>query len=126
MQCTILRIAFFATVLALTSVLGGCRDAAKPVAPVNVKTPVQDDIADERAKLNPDDRALVEAQEWCVVMTDERLGSMGPPIKVMIKDQPVFLCCKGCKKKAEADPEKALAKLEELKVKKKQQVGGSK
>ena len=81
------------------------------------------ELAAERAKLSPEDRALVEAQEWCVVTTDERLGSMGPPIKVMIKDQPVFLCCKGCKKKAEADPDKTIAKLEELKAKKKQQGG---
>ncbi len=125
MQRTISRRLFFTTVLALTSMLAGCREASKPVAPASVKTPVQDDVADERAKLSPDERALVDAQEWCVVMTDERLGSMGPPIKVMLKDQPVFVCCKGCKKKAEADPGKSLAKLDELKAKKKQQVGDS-
>ena len=84
--------------------------AAKPGDPA-------DEVAAERAKLSPEDRALVEAQEWCVVQTDERLGSMGPPIKLDIKGQPVFICCKGCKKKAERDPDATLAKLAELKAK---------
>ena len=75
-----------------------------------------DEVAGERAKLSPDDRALVEAQEWCVVSTEERLGAMGPPLKLDIKGQPVFVCCKGCKRKAEADPDKTLAKVEGLKA----------
>src|SRR5439155_496253 len=74
-------------------------------------------IAAERAKLSPEDRALAEAQEWCAVMPDDRLGCMDAPIKLMIKGQPVFLCCDGCKKKALADEDKTLAKVEELKAK---------
>jgi hypothetical protein len=35
----------------------------------------------------------------------------------MVKDQPVFLCCKGCQKKALADPDKTLAKVKELRDK---------
>ncbi len=70
-----------------------------------------------RAKLSPEDRALVEAQEWCV-QSDGRLGSMGTPIKVMVKDQPVFVCCNSCVEEAKADPEKTLAKVEKLKKKK--------
>jgi len=35
---------------------------------------------------------------------------MGPPIKVVIEGQPVFLCCGGCKTKALAEPEATLAK----------------
>ena len=42
---------------------------------------------------------------------------MGPPLKVTVKDQPVFLCCKGCQKKALADPDKTLAAVAELKAK---------
>ena len=49
--------------------------------------------------------------------TDNRLGSMGKPVKVMVKGQPVFLCCKGCQAKAQADPDKALRRVEELKAK---------
>jgi hypothetical protein len=77
------------------------------------------EIQEERAKLSEEDRALVEAQEWCVIPSDERLGSMGPPVKLTIKGKPVFICCKGCKSKAEKDPDQTLAKVEELKAKKK-------
>lgn len=76
------------------------------------------EVAAERAKLDPADRAQVEAQEWCAVSTEGRLGSMGPPYKLDIKGQPVFLCCKGCRRKAEADPDKTLAAVAELKAKK--------
>jgi predicted small secreted protein len=96
-------------------VLSGCdTGATKPAGKSAQGT--TDDIAAERAKLSPEDRALVEAQEWCVVQNDERLGSMGPPIKLDIKGQPVFVCCKSCKTKAEKDPEATLAKVEELKA----------
>jgi hypothetical protein len=69
-----------------------------------------------RAKLSPEDRTLVDAQEWCAV-GGSRLGSMGTPLKVMVKGQPVFLCCGGCEDEAKAEPEKTLAKVEELKAK---------
>jgi len=42
---------------------------------------------------------------------------MGAPIKLMVKDQPVFICCKGCKDEALAHPDKTLAKVETLKKK---------
>ena len=42
---------------------------------------------------------------------------VGTPVKVMVKDQPVFLCCKSCRKKALADPDKTLAKVKQLKEK---------
>jgi hypothetical protein len=80
-----------------------------------------DEVAAERSKLSPEDRALVDAQEWCVVNEEGRLGSMGEPVKLTIKGQPVFLCCAGCKRKAEADPDKTLARVEELKSKAKTQ-----
>jgi hypothetical protein len=68
------------------------------------------------AKLSPEDRALAEAQKLCPE-TDELLGSMGTPLKVMVKDQVVFLCCKSCEKPALKDPDKTLAKVKELKEK---------
>ena len=77
-----------------------------------------EDVDSVRAKLSPEERALVEAQEWCPITTDDRLGTMGAPIKIELKGQPVFLCCKSCKKKADADQDKTLAKVEELKAKK--------
>ena len=84
----------------------------------SAKTAAVEEAAAVRAKLDPADRALVEAQEWCAVQNDERLGSMGATIKVELRGQPVFLCCKGCKRKAEANPDATLAKVEELKAKK--------
>ena len=47
---------------------------------------------------------------------DELLGSMGVPIKLMINDQPVFICCKACEKRAKKDPEKTLQKVSEMKA----------
>lgn len=69
------------------------------------------------AKLDPADRKLAEAQRFCAVDNEERLGAMGKPVKVMVSGEPVFLCCKGCQKKALADPPKTLARVKELKEK---------
>ena len=54
------------------------------------------------------DAALIKRQAKCPVM-DESLGSMGQPIKVTVGDKPIFLCCKGCIKKIQAEPAKYLA-----------------
>lgn len=54
------------------------------------------------------DKPLIAKQAKCPVM-DEPLGSMGGPIKVMVGDKPIFLCCKGCIKKVQAEPAKYLA-----------------
>ena len=75
------------------------------------------DIEASLAKLNPAVRSLVRAQGYCAIMTENRLGAMGAPIKVMVNNQPVFLCCKGCQRKALANPQKTLATVAELKKK---------
>jgi hypothetical protein len=110
-----------AALLAAVALPGCGGESSKPQAKAPPAPPAADaaadDVAAERAKLAPADKALVDAQEWCVVSTDQRLGSMGPPLKLDIKGQPVFVCCKGCQKKAESDPDKTLAKLAELKAK---------
>ena len=72
-----------------------------------------------RAKLSPEDRALVDAQDFCVVHRNNKLGSMGVPLKLTIKGQPVFVCCKGCKGAAEDEPDATLKAVEELKAKSK-------
>ena len=69
----------------------------------------------------PDDKALVAAQVYCPIMPETKLGEMGEPVKIMVKDksgveQPVFVCCKGCKRKVLADPDRMLAKVAELKA----------
>jgi multidrug efflux pump subunit AcrA (membrane-fusion protein) len=76
----------------------------------------EDKVQAVLAKLSPEDRSLAEAQAFCPVLTDNRLGSMGKPVKVLVKGRPVFLCCKGCVNKALADPAKTLTKVEEAKA----------
>lgn len=68
-------------------------------------------------KLSAEDRKLAEAQRWCAIDNDNRLGCMGAPVKVMVKGQAVFLCCGGCRKQAVAEPDATLAKVKELKAK---------
>jgi uncharacterized protein (TIGR03000 family) len=75
------------------------------------------DVKVNLAKLSPEDRKLAEAQKYCVVENDTLLGAVGVPIKVMVKDKPVFICCKVCEKETLADPDKTLAKVKELKAK---------
>jgi uncharacterized protein (TIGR02231 family) len=66
------------------------------------------------AKLTPEDRALAEAQTLCVIDNESRLGSNGPPIKMIINGKPVFTCCKGCAAEAKAHPEDVLVRFEKL------------
>lgn len=68
------------------------------------------DVAEDLAKLPPQDRTLAEKQKICPV-TDTPLGSMGVPVKVNVKGQTVFLCCAGCEGKLQKNPDKYLAKL---------------
>jgi hypothetical protein len=63
------------------------------------------------------DKELIAEQKTCPV-TDQTLGSMGKPVKVVVKDRTVFLCCAACKKKLLADPDKYLKKLDEKSEKK--------
>ena len=69
------------------------------------------------AKLPEKDRKLAEAQKWCAVETDDRLGATGVPVKIMIQEQPVFLCCKNCIDQARKNPEQTLARVKELQAK---------
>jgi Cu(I)/Ag(I) efflux system membrane fusion protein len=66
------------------------------------------------AALSPTDRALAEKQRTCPILPDSRLGSMGPPIKLSLAGETIFLCCSGCKGQATANPEKTAARVKEL------------
>lgn len=85
----------------------------QPLSP-QVSEVSEADIQASLAKLSPDDRKLAEAQKFCAIMTTNRLGVMGTPLKVVIKGQPVFLCCRGCQSKAMANPDKTLATVAAL------------
>jgi Cu(I)/Ag(I) efflux system membrane fusion protein len=68
------------------------------------------------ARLNAEDRRLAQAQGYCVVLADNRLGSMGVPVKLLVEGQPVFVCCKGCVNKARTAGRKTLEKAAEQKA----------
>lgn len=114
-------------VLPFVLLVAGCGDNT-PKQPAAQNSPKQDikhqghltddpEVKANLAKLSEEDRRLADAQKFCVVEQENRLGAMGVPVKLMVKDQPVFLCCKSCQKKAAADPDKTLAALDDLKKK---------
>ncbi len=94
---------------------------ATPATPSDPEQMSQEDKPDEGkiaaaiAKLPKADQVIAIAQGYCVVLEENRLGSMGTPVKVMIEGRPVFLCCEGCKKKALADGKAILSKAGRLK-----------
>jgi hypothetical protein len=63
------------------------------------------------AALTDADRAQIARQQVCPVMGG-KLGSMGAPVKVLVGDHVVYLCCKGCLSKLEKAPEQYLAKVQ--------------
>jgi len=73
------------------------------------------DIEATLSKLSPEDQALAKSQKFCPVMSNERLGTMGAPPKLDVKGQAVFVCCKGCSKKALKNPDETLAKVAAMK-----------
>lgn len=95
----------------------GSKSAAPTVSSMRPSTPEDMDakIKTALAKLPAEDRLLAEAQDYCPVRIGSRLGSMDKPFKMMIQNQPVFLCCKGCESDALANPKAILAKVAELK-----------
>ena len=78
---------------------------------------VEQAVAENLAKLGPDDRKAAQAQRFCAVQEGIRLGSMGVPVKVTVKGQPVYLCCEGCEDKAKADADQTLEKVKKIKAK---------
>ncbi|WP_345327595.1 hypothetical protein [Novipirellula rosea] len=94
----------------------GCVEDAQKGGAKTVKTVMKlRDSTATLAKLPMEERMAVEAQKYCAVNTTGFLGSMGAPIKLELDGKPVYLCCGGCTKKAQANPAATLAKVEELK-----------
>lgn len=97
-------------IVSLSLLASGCASDSSPARPDK-----EAKIKASLDELDPADRNMAEEQTYCAVQTEKRLGSMGKPIKIMVEDQPVFLCCKGCEKTALKDPEKTLATVKQLK-----------
>jgi hypothetical protein len=115
------RLLVFWTVAGLSLGLEGCRKSSAPEPQPPVETEAHPDHADasqsdmdtihaELAKLSPEDAASAEKQHVCPV-SGEMLGLMGPPVKVDVNGQQVWICCEGCRDQLLADPEQYLAKL---------------
>jgi uncharacterized protein (TIGR03000 family) len=79
---------------------------------------MQKEVAANLAKLDAEDRKAAEAQRFCAVQEGIRLGTMGVPVKVMVKSQPVFLCCEWCVKMAQGNPEQTLEQVKKIQTKK--------
>jgi len=60
------------------------------------------------------DRAAIQAQGLCPVM-NKPLGAHGVPWKVSLGASELFVCCAGCIRKVEQDPQRYLARAQELK-----------
>jgi hypothetical protein len=120
-----------AFLLAALLAAGGCNEdkstkaaqttsTATPAGTAKTTGAVDSDEAEIKAnlaKLSPEDRALADKQKYCVEQKDELLGSMGVPIKLTIKGEAVFVCCKSCEKHALKDPDKTLQTAKELREK---------
>jgi Cu(I)/Ag(I) efflux system membrane fusion protein len=94
---------------------GGKEKSGSPSTNPSPLTEEQVEAEAHLAELAPRDQVLARAQKLCPI-TGEPLGSMGKPVRVMLNNQPVFLCCKSCKAKAEKEPAKTQARVKELKA----------
>lgn len=97
---------------------GGTGSAGKSsvMAPVRPSTPEDEEakVKAALARLSTPDRRLAEAQRFCPLL-GSRLGKMGTPFKLILKGQPVFLCCQSCETEARDNADRVLKKVEQLK-----------
>jgi uncharacterized protein (TIGR02231 family) len=91
---------------------GGIPLVSAPLPPISPAE--QAKIRAMMEKLTPEDRKLAEQQVFCAIDQDSALGTMGPILKVNVKGQPVFVCCKGCEAEAKAHPDEALLQFQQL------------
>jgi hypothetical protein len=99
---------------------GGLQTDRQATAPEVRPSMTEDEDAKVKAalaKLSRVDQRLAEAQGYCPILQTNRLGSMGPPVKIILRDQPVFLCCQGCEKEARRHAEQTLATVQRQKAK---------
>ncbi len=72
------------------------------------------DIKASLAKLSKADRELAKAQRFCPI-TGDRLGLEDTPVKVMVNNKAVFVCCDDCQEDVAADPQGIVAIVDKLK-----------
>src|SRR5258708_36806765 len=99
--------AFFAVALTVVF-LGGISILHAADEKATAKKDPDAKIKAAMAKLSEADRKLAEAQRYCPAEPENRLGSMGTPVKLEVGGKPVFLCCAGCREDALAVPNATL------------------
>lgn len=62
-------------------------------APIFLRTMVRPYVVE--VATTPADREAIAAQQTCPV-TGAKLGSMGPVVKLLVGDRPLYVCCAGC------------------------------
>jgi len=80
-----------------------------------VKAEMLTKVSASMKKMPIKERTAAEAQKYCAIANKNLLGLMGTPVMLELEGKPVFLCCKGCVAKANANPAATLAKVEDLK-----------
>jgi hypothetical protein len=85
----------------------GLPDPAEPTATFTVPFALSQAGDITVAKATQADASALAALKVCPV-SGEDFGSMGPPLKVSRGDRSTFICCKGCLKKIQAEPDKYL------------------
>jgi hypothetical protein len=49
-------------------------------------------------------------------LANSRLGGMGPPVKLVLDGETVFVCCENCVEQAKADPKKTAEAVHRLRA----------
>ena len=66
------------------------------------------------ARASDQDRAAIQAQGFCPVM-NKPLGGHGVPWKMSVDGNEIFVCCAGCIRKVQEDPQRYLARARDSK-----------
>jgi hypothetical protein len=104
--------------LGFSVVVAGC-GSEKQVEPVSQKSHSHDEhsaqdkteVSEAFGDLSPTDREAATKQRMCPV-SDQELGSMGTPIKVVVEGRDIFVCCQGCVDELKSNFDKYVAKLD--------------
>jgi YHS domain-containing protein len=67
------------------------------------------------APLTAADRPAIDQQQVCPV-TGAQLGSMGAPVKILVNEQPLYVCCLGCVPKIRENPQPYLPRPRDPRV----------
>jgi hypothetical protein len=92
--------------------LAGCQD--KPAVQAGPPPDPEVHIRAMLATLSPEDQRLAERQYRCPLMPEARLGAMGPPHKIVVNGETVFVCCRNCVRMAEENPDQTAAQVKTL------------